>query len=249
MELQLILKIAAIGLDVANQALGFSEASYSASSYGIEKEANQQLKELIETSNSSLKEAIYIGIDKVINKIEKDKLEELISRINNINLLFRIKRHEQLLPYVLQLRESVDYAKNRLSEGKQHWLMPYMIGLGMVCATFSYLGEQDFSASKELERLVYDTKKMVLDEVSKVLVKQGQDIPWDLVKRVLDNDAGAIDQYVSLLPTKSPRSTSLVEQFDTYEEYLKWFRNSRGSSTPFSEEEFYRSLRYSGQSK
>jgi DNA polymerase elongation subunit (family B) len=114
MNLEQILNLLTIGIDEANQALDLTEADQSTNlSYGIEIEA-YQLRNLIANSTSSLKEAISIGIDKIIDKIEQDKLEELISRINNIDLLLRIKRHEQLLPYILQLRESVDYAKNRL---------------------------------------------------------------------------------------------------------------------------------------
>jgi hypothetical protein len=87
--------------------------------------------------------------------------------------------------------------------------MPYMAGLAMVCATFSYLGERDPSTSKELENLVSDTKKMMLSEVSRALFNQGQELPWDLIKNILNNDVGAIEKYVSLLPPTAKKAGGL----------------------------------------
>lgn len=206
-ELSLFLDIIALGLNVADQVLGFNgvrqavEFNREIEEVIHQQQVNvQQLRDLISSSTLSLKEAIFIGIDKVISKMEQDKVEELISRINNIDLLLRMKKDTQLLPYTLQLKESVDYAKNRLDEGKKSWLMPYMVGLGMVCATFSYLGEQEALISQELETLVLNTKKIVLTEVTKALLEEGQDIPWDLVKNILNNYVGSIEQYVALLP-------------------------------------------------
>ncbi len=38
-----------------------------------------------------------------------------------------------------------------------------------------------------------------------------------------------------------------LDKFDSYEDYLDWFWRARPAKTPFCEEEFYRSLRYSGK--
>lgn len=75
------------------------------------------------------------------------------------------------------------------------------------------------------------------------------------LKRLHLQQLKAYEKEIERLSNEAERRrlTSLVssvEQFSTYEEYLKWSSNkNRGSYTPFTKEAFYRSLRYSGQSK
>lgn len=42
-------------------------------------------------------------------------------------------------------------------------------------------------------------------------------------------------------------TVSRLETFNNYKDYLDWFWKARPATTPFSEEEFYRSIRYLGK--
>jgi hypothetical protein len=74
------------------------------------------------------------------------------------------------------------------------------------------------------------------------------------MERLNENDENARKDVQSLIEEKvkdinlsilSPSTTaSSLEQFRAYEDYLKWFKKDSPNMNPFSEKEFYCSLRY-----
>ena len=212
-EIALGLKLISLGIGVARQAVALHQSIENRERN--EAQRKDALQEVIRGSTQSLKEAIDVSADRIIDKMEQDKLENLISRINNIDMLLRMNKPDEVLSYVLQLKETVDYARNRVDEGKEHWLMPYMTGVAMVAATFDYLGEVDHGTSKELEGLLQKAKERVLDDVTSALVKSGQSVPWDTVRGVLADEEGAVESYVAMLPPSTADDTSSVESLGT----------------------------------
>lgn len=53
-------------------------------------------------------------------------------------------------------------------------------------------------------------------------------------------------RFIEVNPLTHPTSTTILEKFDTYEDYLKWFKDNSPAMKPFCEREFYHSLRYKG---
>jgi len=189
------IELISLGLDLVDKVLGLCQ--------GNDKIQEGHLIDLISDSTESLKTAIQMGADQVIYKIEQDKLEELISRLNNMDMLIRMKNQDHLLAYLLQVQESVDYAKNRLNEGKEQWFTPYLIGKAMIYAAFTYIGNESPQIKQELLQTLEEAKIKILDEVSLTLIQNGRSIPWHIVKDVLDNKAGSLGEIVKLLPDKN----------------------------------------------
>jgi len=194
-----ILKFISVGLDVADKALDLSKDFVT--SIKSQEDKAIELEGLMKKSTLSIQQAINDSENSIIDKLEQDKLEELISRIKNVMLLLKIGKQEQLLSYVLTLQESVDYAENRLKESKKQWFLPYIVGKAMVTATFSYIGETEEEAIHHLQNMVRQTKIQILDEISCKLYEFGKPIPWDLIGDVLDNKENSIHQFIELIPT------------------------------------------------
>lgn len=225
LEIVPVLQVLSLGLRVVNQTIALHESL--GSQEGRRELEAKELRGLIGQSMDSLRQAIEIGAEKVIDKLEQDKMEELVSRIRNIDMLLRMNKKEQVLSYVLQVREAVDYAKNRLDEGKRHWMTPYMTGVSMIVASFDYLGEPDEDTTEELSQAVREARNTVLNEVTRTLFQNNVVVPWDLVGDVFYHREGAVEELVALLPEKaSPMtksSSAWTDSKPTKEELKKRF--------------------------
>ena len=173
-----------------------------------------------------MQRSLELGINQIIEKIERDKLEELISRIKNLDMLLKLGKTDQLLQYVLHVKESVDYAKNRLAEGKNYWLMPYITGLSLVTATFSYIGNEIPEETENLNQFIAKTKVYILDTVTKELVTTGKPIRWELVEDVLTDKEHSVEMFVETLCSEENTQEDLGElvlsqQTDNEIEFLR----------------------------
>lgn len=195
------LSLLAVGLKIANESYKlYGQVQGRQKQQAIE---TQVLRGLIASSTSSLQDAISHGADRVIEKIEQGKMEELAAHLQNLDFLLKMKKDDHILNCLMQVRASVSYAQNRLNEGKKPWFIPVVTGKAMMAATFTYLGDEDPELTLELERLTKETKKQILNEVTLALIEAGQELPWDLIGDVLNGQEGAVEEFVGMLPTVS----------------------------------------------
>ncbi len=183
-----------IGLEFAETAV-IMIAGKSKESKIVE---TSELEYLISSSIRSIRESISIGMDGIMEENELKKMEELVSTVENMDALLAAGRTEILLPRVLQLREAVDYAENRLNEGKPEWFAPCIIGEAVIAATVAKAGRADRSVTTPLKQLQEKGRTMILDEIAKSLVRSDLPIPWNAVKRFLDGDTTALKEIASL---------------------------------------------------
>jgi hypothetical protein len=194
------IELITVGLDFANKVLGLCQQKDSLQ--------DEHLINLIYDSTESLKNVIQMSANQVIHKIEQDKMEELISRLKNIDLLLRMKNRDNLLNYLLLVQESVDYAQNRVNEGKFQWATVYLVGKSMIYAAFTYLGNESPQIEQELLRGLEEAKFKILDEISAVFIQSGRAIPWQSIKNVLDNKTNSLNDLIKLLPEKKTEITN-----------------------------------------
>ncbi len=204
-ETIVFLELISIGLDIADKALKLSdEFTVRIGEQDVrisEQEVKlSKLKDLIESSTISLQEAIEISTRKVIDKLEQDKFEELVSRLNNIILLLKLGNEDQILSYTLLLQESVDYAMNRLRENKKQWFLPYVVGKSIAVTIFTFFDSDTGNRRDEFSLFIRQSKMQILDEMTRRLLQSGKSIPWELVDDVLSNKEGAVARYINLIP-------------------------------------------------
>jgi len=94
-ETLVLLQMVRIGLEVANQVIRFT-ANIEPEATPPQDHMNDYIR-LLDSSTQSLKTAISVGADRIIDKIETDKMEELGSRLKNLDRLIRLNEHGRLL--------------------------------------------------------------------------------------------------------------------------------------------------------
>lgn len=200
------LELACVGIDIVNKALAFRR--------GVPKpayEKDREFEDLLTASEKSIKYVISVNADLVIEKIEQDKLEELSSRIKNIGMLIKLDSTDELMSYMMQLNESVDYANNRINENKEQWIAPYLMGKSMSLAVLNYLGYDDDHVFKDIVVATNDIKYKLLNRSIKILMSSKRDIPWDLYYEVLNNAPGSVPKLIKKIKECSLKDSCVSE--------------------------------------
>jgi hypothetical protein len=187
----------AAGLSLAGQVLDhIRSASPSSAQY-----SDPHL--IVDEAVRHVESAVASGAIAVIDKIESDQIELLRSRIKNLALLLRLQP-AQCIQYAMMLRESVDYARNRVFENKHHWFGPWLAGQGVLLLALHKAGAASAndlaSFMEELRRAKYE----VLDVIAARVVAAGGKIDWSKAHAFLDG--------TSTDPEGSPRHENCISR-------------------------------------
>jgi Pyruvate/2-oxoglutarate dehydrogenase complex, dihydrolipoamide acyltransferase (E2) component, and related enzymes len=139
----------------------------------------------IEKSTYQLKSLIEEASNKIINKIEMDKMEEFLSRTKNIQRLLKLKHNEELLRYSLFFSESIDYAENRFNEGKMEWVAPYLIGKCIFLKTIELTSSIDSEMLHEIRKIQQKIRHEILNVLVRDLIRENKDVPWKEIELIL----------------------------------------------------------------
>lgn len=164
---------------------------------GIKKDFSD-LKELV----VDIKDTIEFESYRIINKIEKDRMEDLISRIKSLSFSLKIGNQQTILNYLIHVNESVDYAKNRLGEGKKEWLLPFIAGQSVLITTYGLLEHNTSGLNNEMNRILNKLRHEIIDQYVKILVKKNRGIPWMEIHKILTNKPSNTDYLVRLIPNE-----------------------------------------------
>jgi hypothetical protein len=153
--------------------------------------------DVVRQSTEQLAEITKASRDAVIGKIEADKLEELHSRVQNLGFVIRLNKVNEAFGYLLTVKESVDYAENRLREGKGDWLSAVIIGKTTVVAALTHLQIDSASETAALVELCKRARHELLDQLAQQSFENRQSIPWDRVYAFLQGGSLATDLFGS----------------------------------------------------
>jgi hypothetical protein len=141
---------------------------------------DQRLRELIAESGTRLEESVRAGSAAVIDKIESDKLEELIARTKNLGMIARLGKSDAALQYAFTLNESVEYAARRVKEQKHVWIGPWLSGQATFVAALELTGTSSDLSRRELEESVRRVRIEILNMLAPALLSVGRP-PWELI--------------------------------------------------------------------
>lgn len=163
--------------------------------------------DVVRQSTDQLAEITKAARDAVIGKIEADKLEELHSRVQNLGFVIRLNMVKEAFGYLLTVKESVDYAENRLREGKEDWLSAVIIGKTTVVAALTHLQIDSASETAALAELCKRARHELLDQLAQQSFENRQPIPWDRVYAFLQGGPQVKELFESSMPQgSSPKS-------------------------------------------
>ena len=161
--------------------------------------SSHEIQSLLASSTENLREVITAESDRLIEKLERDQMEVLASRLKNLEMLLRMQDKDRLFNYLLTTQESVDYARNRYLEGKQEWFTPYLIGRSVILASFSFLGNVDPTSVSALQSELKQEIHKLLNEMTTVFVEHRIEIPWDHIEATLTLQEDGLSQLLTHL--------------------------------------------------
>lgn len=143
------------------------------------------------SATREIKAAINASANVIIEKLESDKHEELIGRIQNVALAIRINDKAEILRSLMDMRISLGYAENRALEGKDQWQPALIMGKSAEFAALSVCLADTSHEKAELHEIVKQAKYGFLDAVIPNLLANKGKIDWDrLAVFVNSHDCG-----------------------------------------------------------
>lgn len=145
------------------------------------------LDDVLSRAVEQLAEMSAASRDAIIGKLEADKLEQLQSRIQNLGFVIRVGKVNDALTYILTVKESVDYAENRLREGKIEWLGATIIGRATIMAALSHLQLETAAEASALKNICTQARHQMLDQLVVYRLSRSQPLPWEQIHAFLDS--------------------------------------------------------------
>ncbi|SOE92700.1 Biotin-requiring enzyme [Burkholderia sp. D7] len=115
-------------------------------------------------------------VGKVTQKLEQDQLEKLAAQVRTVKLGLEFENEGMLTTSLVHITEQIEYAKNRLAEGKREWLGPWLMAEAVRIAALRAVpgGEK---AMTVLNREVLAFRLNILDYTRDSLLKSSKS-PW-----------------------------------------------------------------------
>ena len=164
----------------------------------------------VDSAASYLAERIAEVALAIVSKLESDKLEELRSRISNTALVLRMERANDSLAYTLSLKESADYARNRVREGKIQWFGPWLTAEALFAALLSATPSSSANHASALAEVLRESRHRILDLTIPHLVNSNRPIPWDTVSLFLSG--AEVGTLLKLLPPPVRQGTGDTQE-------------------------------------
>ena len=176
------LSIVEKGLDLASNVLEFirendeKNREINERHYNDNIEANENLKNLIHESNNALSHQVGALSDKIIDKIELEKLEDLINITESLELAIDMENMSLIHTILADLMPLSKYALSRVNENKEQWFMPWMQATSLSLLALG-LSVKTAGAKKRLDEEVENFRFEILDKLKPALLVE-KDVPW-----------------------------------------------------------------------
>lgn len=153
----------------------------------------EQIGAAIDSAAIGLHDAIKICADRVIDKIERDKLELLLSRIRGARLLLEIGDIGARTVGAAGLVELTDYARNRMHESKTEWFGPWLLGESVRLSLINSVG-----SARAAEIAVQELRafRMAILDLTAPLLFKSRSLPW---ADIVDFANGTNEQFITYL--------------------------------------------------
>ena len=139
-------------------------------------EANARLASAVDDVARKLDGAVQNIVGTIIDKLERDHLELLTAQVKSVHFAFEFDNDAMLGPAVSRIMELIAYAKNRIMEGKQEWLGPWLMAESVRIIALSRLASSE-RAHALVKSEAHAFRLSILDFSGPSLVTNGN-VPW-----------------------------------------------------------------------
>lgn len=166
-------------------------------------------------------------VGKVSEKLERDELERLASQIKGLKLALEFGDKGMLSATLARIMEQIDYAKNRIAEGKIEWLGPWVIAESIRIVALHEVAEST-KAHELVKRLAHDFRIDVLDYTRDYLMRSGK-APWVKISEFVE---GKNEDLMSLLASSVDFGDQKVQRAERASKPRKPSSDSAQKSNP-----------------
>lgn len=171
-----------MGLALVEKCLSFvredeSRAEQSQMSQLVpQKEFEQRVRSSIAEMSHKMEAIAQDVVNQISQKIESDQLEKLVANIKIVQLAAQFGEKSMLGPSLVTLSEHIEYAKNRLAEGKSSWFEPWMLAESIRIAVMLTMAAGEH-ARHTVHQITLDFRLNILNHMGPELIKATPS-PW-----------------------------------------------------------------------
>lgn len=138
--------------------------------------SNEKLASAVDDVAKRLETAVQSIVGNVVDKIERDQLELLTAQAKSVHFAIEFENDGMLGPAVTRIMELIAYAKNRIAEGKQEWLGPWLMAESIRIVALRRLASSE-KAKALVQSEAHAFRLSILDYSGQSLLSKGK-VPW-----------------------------------------------------------------------
>lgn len=195
------------GLELAGTFLSYlrekdeRDAQFKSESLEQQKFFNDRLLSSIDDVSHQISAVASDAAFRVTQKIESDRLEDLSAQIKLMNLAIQVSNDSMLGTALSAMSIQIEYAKNRLKEGKTEWLGAWLMAESMRLTGLSKIATGAQSAAL-IDKEAQNFRIGILNFTNNQLIR-GELTPWVQIAKFVE---GKSEDVLSLI--------NLTEKFD-----------------------------------
>jgi len=192
------------GLELASDFLSYiredsnSSAKTEAAAAKASAEASEKMVTAINDVYLRLDDAVKNIVDQISDKIEQEQLEQLTSLVKSVHFAMEFGDKAMLLQTVGHIITQIEYAKNRIHEGKSEWLGPWLMAESIRIVALREISTNQ-KALDAVARAAYAFRLNILDFAGSYLL-QSRHIPWVKISEFVE---GKNEDVILLISTAS----------------------------------------------
>ncbi|WP_157130433.1 hypothetical protein [Burkholderia pseudomallei] len=167
--------------------------------------SNEKLASAVDDVAKRLETAVQSIVGNVVDKIERDQLELLTAQAKSVHFAIEFENDGMLGPAVTRIMELIAYAKNRIAEGKQEWLGPWLMAESIRIVALRRLASSE-KAKALVQSEAHAFRLSILDYSGQSLLSKGK-VPW---MKVAEFVQGTNEDIVQLI-AQSVQSDKLAQ--------------------------------------
>ncbi|MCY0966079.1 hypothetical protein [Parathalassolituus penaei] len=200
-DLSIIVMLIGAGVDLAREGFKYLRSrdillvEIEKDKARLENEKNQKIANLIEANKTemldaigkhqiTLQQTIEKAKSEILQKIEADKLEMLLSKIKKAKLALEMKDVKSFMLIAYELFDYTEYAWKRIHEEKHNWIGPWMVGESVRLSLLMYSIQED---NYEIVLREYsDFRINILNVVGRKIIEESEPIAWEKISSFIE---------------------------------------------------------------
>lgn len=201
------------GVDLVGKCLSFARESetHTELPQAIQQEQQKDFERRVLSSIADVSVTIeniaQNVVKQITQKIESDQLEKLVANVKGLQFAVKFQEANMIGPSVVTLSEHIEYAKNRIDEGKFEWLEPWMMAESIQIAALLFLAKNDHKR-QVVHALSYKFRLKILDYTGPALMN-ARPLPWVKISDFVD---GRNEEILSLISSSSAYENQRILQ-------------------------------------